>query len=52
MHQSLTRSIAEYSTPVWSPQHSNELTQLESIQRGMTRFVSLMAAVTRTGVLT
>ena len=40
LYKSLTRSIAEYSTAVWSPQHSNELTQLESIQRGMTRFVT------------
>ena len=40
LYKSLTRSIAESSTPVWSPQHSNELTQLESIQRGMTRFVT------------
>ena len=39
LYKSLTRSIAEYSTPVRSPQHSNELTQLESIQRGLTRFV-------------
>ena len=41
LYKSLTRSIAEYSTTVWSPQHSNELTQLESIQRGgVTRFVT------------
>ena len=40
LYKSLARSIAEYSTPVSSPQHSNELTQLESIQRGMTRFVT------------
>ena len=48
LYTSLTRSIAEYSTPVLSPQHSNELTQLESIKR----CISLMAAVTRTVVLT
>ena len=40
LYKSLTRSIAEYRTAVWSPQHSNELTQLESIQRGITRFVT------------
>ena len=40
LYKSLMRSIAEYSTPVWSPQHSNELTQLESIQRDMIRCVA------------
>ena len=40
LYESLTRSIAEYSTSVWPPQHSNELTQLVSIQRGMTHFVT------------
>ena len=32
LYKSLTRSIAEYSTPVWSSQRSNELTQLENVQ--------------------
>ena len=51
--KSLTGSIAEHSTLVWSPQHSNELTQLESTQQLMTRFVTKFdAAVTRTGLLT
>ena len=40
LYKSLTRSIAEYSAPVWSPQNTNEFTKLESVQRGMTRFVT------------
>ena len=40
LYTSLTSGIAEYSTPIWSPQHSNELRQLDSIQQGMTRFVT------------
>ena len=40
LYKSLTKNITEHSTPVWSSQHSNELTQLESIQRDMTRCVT------------
>ena len=40
LYKSLTRSIVEYSAPVWSPQNANELTKLESVQRAMTRFVT------------
>ena len=40
LYKSLTRSIVEYSAPVWSPQNVNELTKLESVQRAMTRFVT------------
>ena len=40
LYKSLTRSIVEYCAPVWSSQNSKELTKLESIQRGMTRFVT------------
>ena len=40
LYKSLTRSIVEYSAPVCSPQNAKELTKLESVQRGMTRFVT------------
>ena len=40
LYKSLTRSIVEYSAPVWYPQNANELTKLESVQRAMTRFVT------------
>ena len=40
LYKSLTKSIVEYSAPVWSPQNANELTKLESVQRAMTRFVT------------
>ena len=40
LYKSLTRSIVEYSAPVWSPQNANELNKLESVQRAMTRFVT------------
>ena len=40
LYKSLTRSIVEYSAPVWSPQNANELIQLESVQRQMTRFIT------------
>ena len=40
LYKSLTRSIVEYSAPVWSPQNVNELIRLESVQRAMTRFVT------------
>ena len=32
LYKSLTRSIVEYSAPLWSPQNANELTKLESVQ--------------------
>ena len=40
LYKSLTRSIVEYSAPVWSPQNADELTKLESVQRAMTRFAT------------
>ena len=40
LYKSLTRSITEYSSPVWSPQTTKELKQLESVQRNMTRFIT------------
>ena len=40
LYKPITRSIVEYSVPVWSPQDAKELAKLESVQRGMTRFVT------------
>ena len=40
LYKSITRSIVEYSAPVWSHQNANELTKLESEQRAMTGFVT------------
>ena len=40
LYKSLTRSITEYSSPVWSPQTSKELCHIESVQRSITRFIT------------
>ena len=42
LYKLLTRSIVGNSAPVWSPQNTKELIKLESIQRGMTRFATIL----------
>jgi hypothetical protein len=39
LYQSLTRSIVEYCSPVWSPHQIIDIKKLERVQRSMTRFI-------------
>ena len=42
MYKLLTKRIAENSAPVWSPQNTKELIKIESVQRGMTPFATIL----------
>ena len=39
LYKAFVRPVVEYASPVWSPQHRQEIERLESIQRQMTKRV-------------
>ena len=39
LYKSVVRPNVEYSSQVWSPHYKQDIKQVESVQRGMTRFI-------------